>query len=433
MSVPPGGRLWPEHWAVQADLEADRIQHRLNIATARDLTPSEMEARAAVEHHVTEARTACRSAGRFGRRGMLDRWRGASVERAYLHLHSAKIFLVDVLPEPEFAAIVPEVATRLGQALGRNDPRRVEGERALQTSTGPVRRAAVKQAMEIAYDASDEEYTRLRDFRNIIVLAAAAITLLTGLLIFFVAQTPDAVPMCFDPAVTAPPDAGQAVTAVAPNVCPRGAPLRPGRADILIISGLGALGGALGALIAIRRLRGTSTPYSVSTALAVLKVPSGALTAIIGMLLLAGGFVPGLTNLDSQRQILAYALLFGLAQHLVTRVADNRAQQLMDNIPSKDPEAKPAEPPVAMPSAPPAPPTDPPGEVAAAPVEATGEFLPPQEVDGLVDELKKTDEELEIEEFPLRPEEPDEFPDDDGDPEVGDEELAQTGTDRGVG
>jgi hypothetical protein len=233
--------------------------------------------------------------------------------------------------------------------------------------------------------------------------------------------------------VTAPPEAGQAPAAVIPNVCPRGAPRSPGGADILIIAGLGALGGALGALIAIRRLRGTCTPYSVSTALAVLKVPSGALTAIIGMLLLAGGFVPGLTNLDSQRQILAYALLFGLAQHLVTRVADNRAQQLMDNLPSKDPEARATDPPVVVPPAPVPPPSAPADPPVPPPVEATGDFLPPHEVDGLVDELRKTDEELEIEEFPLRPEEPDEFPDDDGEPEVGAEELAQTGTDKGVG
>ena len=431
MSVPPGGRLWPEHWAVQADLEADRIQHRLNVATARELLPSEVEAHAAVEHHVTEARGACRASGRFKRRGFLNQWRGTSVERAYLHLHTAKIFLVEVLPEHEVTALLPEVSTRLGQALDRNDPRRVEGERALQTTTGVARRAAVKQAMEVAYDASDEEYVRLRDFRNIIVLAAAAITLLTGLLILFVAESPNAIPLCFDPAITAPPDPAVPAPVPTPNVCPRGAPLSPGSGDILIVAGLGALGGALGALIAIRRLRGTSTPYSVSTALAVLKVPSGALSAIIMMLLLAGGFVPGLTNLDSQRQILAYALLFGIAQHLVTRVADNRAQQLMDNIPSKDAQAKQTEPPVVLPAPPALPPSPPP--VAAPITQADDEFLPQHEVDGLVDELRADDEELEVEAFPLAPEESDEFPDDDGDPEIDDAELAQSGTDKGVG
>jgi hypothetical protein len=413
------------------------------------------------------------------------------VERAYLHLHAAKIFLVDVLPDGEFEALLPDVTTRLGMVLDRNDPRRVEGERLLQGGTGLARRAAAKQVMETAYDASDEEYTRLRDFRNIIVLTAFAITALTALLIYLVTLEPQAIPLCFEPSVTVAdaPSAGQ----LAQGVCPSGGRQSPSGGDILIIAGLGALGGVLGALLAIRRLRGTSTPYSVSSALAILKVPSGALSSIIGMLLLAGGFVPGLTNLDSQRQILAYALLFGIAQQLVTRVADNRAQQLLDNLPSKDSDAKPAQPPIVAPPQPPAvevtevvaetpadatapdatvpvPQATPtPGKASAddgaspadtagtlvvpavvedgeddedgdpddgeldedgdgadldepvpAPVQATGEFLAREEVEALTGQ-----------QFPLIPEQPDEFPDDEGEPEVDDDEAAQTGTDKG--
>jgi hypothetical protein len=493
VASPPGGPLWPEHWAVQADLEADRIEHRLSVATARTLTPAEREAKRAVQNHVAKARAACRPKGRRRHRGVRDQWRGTSVGRAYLHLHAAKIFLMDVLPDGEFEALLPDVTTKLGMVLDRNDPRRVEGERLLQASTGLARRAAAKQVMETAYDASDEEYTRLRDFRNIIVLAAFAITALTALLIYLVTQQPQAIPLCFEPAVTVAdaPTAGQ----LAQGVCPSGGRQSPSGGDVLILAGLGALGGVLGALLAIRRLRGTSTPYSVSSALAILKVPSGALSSIIGMLLLAGGFVPGLTNLDSQRQILAYALLFGLAQHLVTRVADNRAQQLLDNLPSKDSDAKPAQPPVvappspgpqavevtevveetpadalpvpdatvpAMPPAAPMPdeveanevqsPADSAGTVvvpvvvedddedadpddgeldedgdgadldepAPAPVQATDEFLAREEVEALTGQ-----------EFPLVPEQPDGFPDDEGEPEVDEEEAAQTGTDKG--
>jgi hypothetical protein len=440
MSVPPGGPLWPEHWAVQADLEADRIDHRLSVSTARPLTPAEVETRAAVRSHVAEARAACRPTGRRKRRGLRDQWRGASVERAYLHLHAAKIFLVDVLPDDEFAAIVPEVSTRLGMALDRNDPRRIEGERMIQNNTGVARRAAVKQAMETAYDASDEEYVRLRDFRNIIVLAAGAITVLTALLVILVARWPQAIPLCFDPAVTASTGPGQPAP-VAAGVCPSGNGHQPTFGDILIVAGLGALGGALGALIGIRKLRGTSTPYSVSTALAVLKVPSGAMTTIIGMLLLAGGFVPGLTSLDSQRQILSYALLFGIAQHLVTRVADNRAQEILDNLPSKDSQANPAQPPVVIPPQPTAEPDAPPAEDAppadvppaedASPAEpgvvvASGDFLPKPEVEDLIADVDGVAGET----VPLDPEEPDEFPDDEGAPEIDDEAAAQTGTDK---
>jgi hypothetical protein len=69
-------------------------------------------------------------------------------------------------------------------------------------------------------------------------------------------------------------------------------------------------------------------------ALALLKVPSGALTAVAGILLLGGGFVPGLSDLDSQRQILAYALVFGYAQQLATQFIDKRAVNLLDQVPS---------------------------------------------------------------------------------------------------
>jgi hypothetical protein len=85
-------------------------------------------------------------------------------------------------------------------------------------------------------------------------------------------------------------------------------------------------------------------------------VPSGSLTAVAGILLLGGGFVPGLSELDTQRQILAYSLLFGYAQQLGTRLIDDRAQAILNSLPSKDPEAKQPQPaPRTAPSQPAAP------------------------------------------------------------------------------
>jgi hypothetical protein len=329
---------------VQASVDAERIRNRLYAVTARELTDAEAASKIAVEHHLEQARRACRCTRKAKKRTRRDRWRGTSVEQAFLHLHAAKTFLVDLLPHAELEALVPDVTTRLAMALDRHDPRRVEVEVRLRSAHGPERRMIVKQAMETAYDASDEQYVRLRDFRNIILLTALAIALLTGALVTAVAIFPDAVPMCFKPGVTTATSTGQP-TPLLFSVCPSGDQVgqQPELGDILIVAGLGAIGGALGALVAIRNLRGSSTPYSVSMALAILKGPSGALTAIIGMLLLAGGFVPGLTNLDSQRQILAYALVFGIAQQLVTRVADGRAQQILNQLPSKDPDAQPAQ------------------------------------------------------------------------------------------
>jgi hypothetical protein len=51
---------------------------------------------------------------------------------------------------------------------------------------------------------------------------------------------------------------------------------------------------------------GLDGPRELLVALALLKVPLGALTAVLGLLLMSGGFVPGLSALDSSAQILAW-------------------------------------------------------------------------------------------------------------------------------
>jgi hypothetical protein len=71
-------------------------------------------------------------------------------------------------------------------------------------------------------------------------------------------------------------------------------------------------------------------------ALATLKLPLGALTAIGGLIALQGDFIPGLSQLDSQGQILAYALVLGYAQQLLTGLLDKRADELLASVPGKE-------------------------------------------------------------------------------------------------
>jgi hypothetical protein len=105
--------------------------------------------------------------------------------------------------------------------------------------------------------------------------------------------------------------------------------------DFFAVVMLGFMGGGLSAAVFIRDLYTNATPYSVSIPLALLKLPAGSLTAAVGMILLAGEFVPGFTAVDKQAQILAYALVFGFAQQLFTQVLDQRAQKLVASVPTK--------------------------------------------------------------------------------------------------
>jgi len=52
--------------------------------------------------------------------------------------------------------------------------------------------------------------------------------------------------------------------------------------------------------------------------------------------MLHGQFVPGLSELDSQGQILAYAIILGVAQLVVTRFIDQRARNILTMGPDRD-------------------------------------------------------------------------------------------------
>jgi hypothetical protein len=338
--------LWPEQWATHVSVEADGIEYRMRVALAAEPENEDRRATArAIEALLATARRAARRRGSWRWRGPFDRWRGSSVEGAYQSLHAARVFLVNLLPDAEVDALAPSVVARAATVLKSDDPRRAQIDRLPGMPAGPAKRAVLREAMEIAYDASDQLHMRVRGFRNILLSTAALICLLMIGLVAVVGTHPDAMPLCFHPAATgaAQPAQGSGTGAPAPEVttvCPSGDRQTPSAGDVMIVVGLGLLGGALAAAFAIRNVRGSSTPYDIPIALALLKVPSGSLTATAGILLLGGGFVPGLSELDSQRQILAYALLFGYAQQLATRFIDDRAQSLLNSLPSKDPEAK---------------------------------------------------------------------------------------------
>jgi hypothetical protein len=320
-----------------------------HAAAGRTMSEPETAAANTVASMLDQAEQAtCSQRRRACFRGPLDRWRGTSVERAHYFLHAARIAMVDLMGEAELAAVLPAAIARLDTCLAPTDVRRAAIETKLRREHSSLaeRRAVLRSALEIGYDASDQLHQRIRAFRNILITVGAAILIIMAVTVVIVAFSPASVPLCFEPSLTAS-QAGQASgTATTRTVCPSGeetvgGPTRaPAPEDAAIVVGLGLVGGALAAALAIRNLRGTSLPYDVPLALAFLKVPMGALTALVGILLLGGGFVPGLSELDSQRQILAYALLLGFAQQVGTQLIDKQAQTLLNSVPSKDPEGK---------------------------------------------------------------------------------------------
>lgn len=89
----------------------------------------------------------------------------------------------------------------------------------------------------------------------------------------------------------------------------------------------GAVGGLVGALTSLRRIRARRGPYGIHVAQLLLKLPAGALVAVFTIVLVQGGLFKQITVVDRQ-QIAAYAVLFGFAQEAVTRLVDRRASEI---------------------------------------------------------------------------------------------------------
>ena len=315
--------------------------------------PTQHDPGHAVTAHLRTARKAIsyrRGPSRIG-----DWSRGTSVEEAFMSLHAARIALVELLPDDDVKALVPDAVARVASCLSPTDPRRLAVEQLPGEHHSARRRAVLRHALEMGYAASDESHARIRALRNVLLMAALLITVFMTCFIWFVSVDPGAVPLCFHPGV-AVGDAEQAARTFGGaadqyserTVCPTreqdvGAPAQaPSNRDVQIVAGLGVLGGALASTVSIRNLSGKVTPYGIPVAVALLKLPIGGLTAVAGIILLGGAFVPGLSNLDSQRQILAYALVLGCAQQLVTQFIDRRASALLAQLPSKHPGTAPS-------------------------------------------------------------------------------------------
>jgi len=319
-------RIWVQHVAV----DADRLEMRVEAARARGgLTPSQEVVADGVEKCLQKARAAAfRDDPIPGR--LANWWRGTLVEAAYRNMHTARAQMIDLMDADELRAEIPMVVARANATLHRDDPRRITVEE-LEAETVAGLRPRMRRVVGDSYEQLDLEHAQLRSFRNILLIAGFFIAAITAGTMVFVYRDPGLMPLCFDREVATGVE--PLVTTVNGKNCPTSSGAGPAGADILVVAALGALGGALAATLSIRNLRGTSTPYDVPVALAFLKVPLGALTAILALVAIQGDFVPGLSILDSQGQILAYALVFGFAQQALSRLLDQRAQTLLEGLP----------------------------------------------------------------------------------------------------
>lgn len=313
----------------------------------------------AVGLHVGAARDAALTSRRwFGDQPLL--------ERAMSNLDAAEALLLDVAPAEFLLGRLPGVLNDATRHLAETDARRREVERLARrvgigdpappladgAATPTLDRALalvsngrlmIATASRAASSAALREQLRVRSFRNVLVVTSALLTLLAIALAVVGFVSPTAIPLCFEPE-----RAGQTVV-----VCPTrqsallqtdevAGPASPDvddavrvtaqSPDLLLVELVGLAAAAVATAAAIRTIRGSSEPHGLPVALAVLKLPTGAITAVLGLLLMRGQFIPGLSALDTSAQILAWALIFGYAQQLFTRLVDQQAHTVLNTV-----------------------------------------------------------------------------------------------------
>jgi len=295
----------------------------------------------------------------------------SQIQRAMSNLDAAEVLILNFAPPRYLVGQMPCLLNHVQRNLPPTDSRRQEFARIAQRvgvkdadhplvdKSKEPSSAQLAEAEEIveqergkivtivrgASSAALRDQLRLRSFRNILAVTIIGLIVLAIGVAIFGWFYPTRVPLCFQPSL----DNGQSVivcptaysSRLPPNQMP-GPELNAAVAqaakpwDHLTVELVGLMAAAVVATIRIRKIRGSSEAPDLPVLLALLKLPMGAIIAFLGILLVRGGFIPGLSALDTPAQILSWALVFGFAQQLFTRLVDQQGQTVLDNVRGAD-------------------------------------------------------------------------------------------------
>jgi hypothetical protein len=245
-------------------------------------------------------------------------WLGTRLQGTWGHIHNARIALIELVDTEQLDASRPWIVALSSKYLKEQDHERVA------ISGDNPSRLMLGQALRVAQERIADEYHRLRRFQISIAIGSLLLLLLVAGLVVLGFLRPGMVPLCFpDPKVPG----AEGVTAV----CPSGPHSEPASSDVALVVLFGLLGAVLtGVRFVAQSSVASSVPMSTTRSFqALFKAAVGTLAAVLGLLFLRAGVVPGFTQIDTRSQILAYAVVFGAAQEFITRLIDQRSNTLL--------------------------------------------------------------------------------------------------------
>lgn len=333
---------WEQKEGLRARItELDAIIDALSTRASVD-----SDRRRVVTNYASKARWELAEAQRSLLVSRPGRRRAAHLGVAQAHMDAALNLMVWMASAEDIKAMLPQMVALVEEHFAPSDPRRVrvtDIARGMQHNADrklrPSERAFLAETVGLARKLLWNERLRVRSFVRIVATVTVGLTIAAVAVAVITVVWEALVPLCFTPEFEGGfnvvcPTASEVVVPDPPSE-----PLTSGMiagvaqaGDYLVIEIVGVLSAAIASAAALRRIRGTSMPYNVPVVLALLKLPLGALTAVLGLLLMRGGFIPGLSALDSTAQIIAWAIVFGYSQQLFTKYVDHQGQALLDSV-----------------------------------------------------------------------------------------------------
>jgi hypothetical protein len=176
-------------------------------------------------------------------------------------------------------------------------------------------RGAVSQAYQVATVANNDKHADTRTFRNRLIVAASALAVVLLVMALWHVFNRDFVSLC-----------GNASDGNA-DIC-YGGGSQSGRWAVFEVLLLGAAGGMLSLAFSLGGVRHAASRYSLRGPQTFLKPVAGAATALLGVVIVLSGLLVSPAG-TSPEVLVAYAAVFGFAQHLFTRFVDKRADALI--------------------------------------------------------------------------------------------------------
>jgi hypothetical protein len=246
---------------------------------------------------------------------------GTTRDAAWESVHRAEAQLVEVTSREELYYTLPRLRSWMRSVLP--DRRALadyehEFARAYEDERLPSR-AFVRRALEDVIAANGDRQRAQRHLRNLmlgIVAALAAVLLVLGI---WHAEHPSVLSLC--------------TTIDGRRSCFGGGTGASPTWSVLLIELFGMLGGLVSAAFLLWRMRRAPSRYNLLVPQLLLKAVIGAAMALGGVVLLQSGLIVSPAAGDVTAVLLAYALVFGFSQELVTRFVDRRVAEIVGGPP----------------------------------------------------------------------------------------------------